>query len=96
MGSFETELKFSHNGQVYAVLLEVSYTVNGFELPPTAEEPAEGFEMDEVKFKVVGIDDLDGPIDDFPEYMEVYAAFIDSPSVEENVERLAIEDFLNQ
>jgi len=96
MGNFETEYKFAHNGQIYLVFLEVDYNVNGFELPPTAEEPAEGFEMDEVKFKVVGIDDLDGPIDDLPEYREVYAAFIESPSVEENVERLAIEDFLNQ
>jgi hypothetical protein len=95
-GNFETELKFAHNGQVYIIFLEVEYTVNGQVLPPTAEEPAEGYEMDDVKFKVMGIDDLDGPIDDLPQFREVYTAFIESPNVEDKVERLAVEDFLNQ
>lgn len=95
-GSFETELKFAHNEQVYVVLLEVEYVVVGQPLAATEYEPEEGYEMDDVRFKVVGIDDLDGPIDDLPEYREVYAAFIESPNVESKVERLAIEDFLNQ
>jgi hypothetical protein len=95
-GGFETEYKFAHNGQVYLIFLEVDYTVNGQVLPPTAEEPAEGYEMDQVSFKVVGIDDLDGPIDDLPEYREVYNAFVQSPNTETKVEHLAIEDFFNQ
>jgi len=95
-GNFETEFRFAHNGQVYLIFLEVNYIVVGQPLAATAYEPEEGYEMDQVRFEVRGIDDLDGPVEDLVEFREVYNAFVESKDVESKVERLAIEDFLNQ
>ena len=94
--NFEKELKFLHNDQIYLVNLEIDYTVNGQNLPPTAEEPAEGIEIDDLKFKVLWIDDLDGPIDDPSQYREIYTAFALSPNSEDLVYRMAVEDYNNQ